>query len=43
MADRLEKVQMEFSASLTAECDLWMVSGQGEAEFKVALAWGKGE
>jgi hypothetical protein len=38
MAHRLEKVHMEFSALLTAECDLWIVSGEGEAEFKVALA-----
>jgi hypothetical protein len=43
MAHRPEKVEMEFSASLTAECDLWIVSGEGEAEFKVTLAWGKGE
>jgi len=41
MAHRPEKVEMEFSASLTAECDLWIVSGEGEAEFKVTLAWGK--
>jgi Trypsin-co-occurring domain 1 len=41
MAHRPEKVEMEFSASLTAECDLWIVSGKGEAEFKVTLAWGK--
>jgi len=34
---------MEFRASLTGECDLWIVSGEGEAEFKVKLAWGKGE
>ena len=43
MAHRPEKVEMEFSASLTAECDLWIVSGEGEAEFKVTLAWGKGD
>ena len=43
MANRPEKVEMEFSASLTAECDLWIVSGEGEAEFKVTLTWGKGE
>jgi hypothetical protein len=34
---------MEFRASLSGECDLWIVSGDGEAEFKVKLAWGKGE
>jgi len=43
MAHRPEKVEMEFSASLTGECDLWIVSGEGEAEFKVTLAWGKGD
>jgi uncharacterized protein YfiM (DUF2279 family) len=43
MARRPEKFEMEFSASLTAECDLWIVSGEGEAEFKVTLAWSKGE
>lgn len=41
MARRPEKFEMEFSASLTAECDLWIVSGEGEAEFKVTLSWGK--
>jgi len=43
MARRPEKIEMEFSASLTAECDLWIVSGEGEAEFKVTLSWGKGD
>jgi len=43
MAHRPEKVEMEFRASLTAGCDLWIVSGEGEAEFKVTLAWGKSE
>jgi NTP-dependent ternary system trypsin peptidase co-occuring protein len=43
MARRPEKIEMEFKASLTGECDLWIVSGEGEAEFKVKLAWGKGE
>ena len=31
---------MEFGAKLSADCDLWIVSGTGEAEFKVKLAWG---
>jgi Trypsin-co-occurring domain 1 len=43
MAHRPDKVEMEFRASLSGECDLWIVSGDGEAEFKVKLAWGKGE
>jgi hypothetical protein len=41
MAKRPEKIEMEFRASLSAECDLWIVSGDGEAEFKVTLGWGK--
>jgi hypothetical protein len=43
MPNRPDKVEMEFRASLSGECDLWIVSGDGEAEFKVKLAWGKGE
>ena len=33
------KVEMEFGASLTADCNLWVVSGEGKAEFKVKLTW----
>ena len=43
VAHRPEKVEMEFKASLSGECDLWIVSGEGEAEFKVTLGWGKSE
>jgi hypothetical protein len=43
MARRPEKVEMEFGASLSGECDLWIVSGEGEAEFKVKLCWEKGK
>ena len=43
MAHRPETVEIEFRASLTAECDLWIISGEGEAEFKITLAWGKVE
>ena len=41
MPNRPDKVEMEFRASLSGECDLWIVSGDGEAEFKVTLTWGK--
>ena len=41
MAKRPEKIEMEFRASLTGECNLWIVSGDTEAEFKVTLTWGK--
>jgi hypothetical protein len=34
-----DKIEMEFGASLKGECDLWIVSGEGEAEFKVKLSW----
>lgn len=36
---RPSKVEMEFGATLSADCDLWVVSGKGEAEFKVTLSW----
>src|SRR5262249_20362390 len=41
MAKRPDKVEMEFGASLSGDCDLWIVSSEGKAEFKVKLAWGK--
>ena len=43
MAHRPDKVEMEFGASLSADWDLWIVSGEGEAELKVKLVWGKGD
>lgn len=43
MVRRPDKVEMEFGATLSGECDLWIVSGEGEAEFKVSLTWGKGD
>ena len=39
LARKPSKVEMEFGAKLSADCDLWIVSGTGEAEFKVKLAW----
>jgi Trypsin-co-occurring domain 1 len=41
MARRPDKVELEFGASLSGEADLWIVSGEAKAEFKVKLAWGK--
>ena len=41
LAHRPDKIEMEFGASLSSECDLWVVSGEGKADFKVKLAWGK--
>ena len=43
MARRPDKFEMEFGASLSGDCDLWIVSAEGKAEFKVKLAWGKHE
>ena len=42
MAHRPDKVEMEFGAALSGDCDLWVVSGEGKADFKVKLAWSKG-
>lgn len=42
MEHRPDKVEIEFGASLTGDCNLWIVSGEGQAEFKVKLDWGKG-
>jgi len=39
LAHRPGKVEMEFGATLSGDCDLWIVSGHGEAEFKVTLSW----
>jgi hypothetical protein len=40
MPHRPEKIEMTFGASLSGDCDLWVVSGEGKADFKVKLAWG---
>lgn len=37
---RPESIEMEFRAKLTGTCDLWVVSGDGEAEFTVKVSWG---
>lgn len=41
MAQRPDKFELEFGASLSGDCDLWIVSSEGKAEFKIKLAWGK--
>jgi Trypsin-co-occurring domain 1 len=41
LAKKPDKIEIELRASLSSECNLWIVSGDGEAEFKVMLAWGK--
>jgi Trypsin-co-occurring domain 1 len=42
MAQRPDKVEIAFGASFGGDCDLWIVSGEGKADFKVKLAWNKG-
>ncbi len=42
MPKRPDRIEMSFGASLSGKCDLRVVSGQGEAEFKVTLGWGAG-
>ena len=41
LARKPDGVEIEFSASLKGDCDLWVVSGEAEAEFKVTLKWDK--
>lgn len=43
MPHRPDKVELEFGATLSSQCDLWIVSGEGEAELKVTLTWGKAD
>jgi NTP-dependent ternary system trypsin peptidase co-occuring protein len=43
MARRPDKVEMEFGASLSADCNLWILSGEGKAEFKVKFGWERRE
>ena len=40
---RPDKIEMEFGAKLSTDCNLWIVSGEGEAEFKVTLSWEKSD
>jgi Trypsin-co-occurring domain 1 len=39
LPNRPSKVECEFGASLSSDCNLWIVSGEGKAEFKVKPAW----
>ncbi|SFK11014.1 CU044_2847 family protein [Methylocapsa palsarum] len=36
------KLELEFGATLSRDCDLWIVPAGGPAEFKVKLTWEKG-
>jgi hypothetical protein len=39
MPKRPGKIEMEFGATLSADCKLWIVSGKGNYAFKVKLSW----
>src|SRR5262245_536342 len=39
LTKRPKKIEMEFGATLTADCKLWIVSGKGDYAIKVKLAW----
>ncbi len=39
---RPETIEIEFGATLSQECDLWIVSPEASPEFKIRLTWGKG-
>ena len=41
MSAKPDKVEMEFGAKISGDCDLWIVSGEGEADFRVTLSWDK--
>ena len=42
MPRRPDKIELEFGATLSRDCDLWIVAGGEEPEFKVKLSWKKG-
>jgi hypothetical protein len=39
MPKRPDKIEMEFGATLTADCKLFIVSGKGDYAIKVKLSW----
>lgn len=36
-----EGIEIEFGATLSQDCDLWIVSPDSTPEFKIRLSWGK--
>ena len=40
---RPEKIEIEFGATLSQECDLWIVAPDAAPQFRIRLAWGKAE
>ena len=43
MPTRPDTVEMEFGAKISGDCNLWIVSGEGEADFKVSCRVGDSE
>jgi hypothetical protein len=41
MPEKADKVELEFAATLSRDCDLWIVSGGGPAEFKIKVSWSR--
>ncbi|MGQ0444362.1 MAG: hypothetical protein ACT4O2_04340 [Beijerinckiaceae bacterium] len=39
MPKRPDKIEMEFGATLSDDCKLWVDSGKGDYAFKVKLSW----
>jgi hypothetical protein len=42
MPKRPDKIELEFGATLSRDCELWIVAGGEQPEFKVKLSWAKG-
>ncbi len=40
---RPDKIEIEFGATLSQECDLWVVGAEASPEFTIRLAWGKND
>lgn len=41
MPKRPDKIEIEFGATLSQECDLWIVAPDASPEFRIKLAWDK--
>jgi len=40
LPSRPQTIEVEFGASFGRECDLWIVSGDANPEFRIRLVWG---
>lgn len=39
---RPDKIEIEFRATLSDDCHLWIVTGDSDGEFKIKLSWERG-